>query len=208
MKDQKQAIAEFWRFFQKHKVELAGLSSADHPVYDLILEKLQQINPGLYFEFQSGSGIAQLIITADGDSSLFPLVDSIVDSAPNIPGWSIFPLKPKLGFPVTTTWEGITVSIKDVVFDPLERGDSQELGLRIFVPGLIPENAKAAHNAILRALDQALGERAFAESVQYTEVLPLPDDASSEQYIALTQLENYINWRKKKQREKAGQQMH
>ena len=46
MKDQRDAIAEFWRFFQKYKVELAGISSADHPVYDLILEKLQQKRTG------------------------------------------------------------------------------------------------------------------------------------------------------------------
>jgi len=95
-----------------------------------------------------------------------------------------------------------------VVFDPLERKDSEDLGLRILVPGLTPENVKDAHNAILRALDHGLGERAFAECVQYTEVLPSPEDASAEDYIRLTELENYINWRKKKRREKAGQQMH
>lgn len=205
MNNKTQAIAKFWRFFQKHKIELAGIESADNPVYDKVLDQLQLINPGLYFEVSSGTGISEFIITADGDSSLFRLADCIVASAPDIPGWSIHSLKQKHGFPVTASWEGVTVIISDVVFDPLDLNDSQDLGLRIFVPGLSSKKTKDAHNAILRALDHALGERYFAESVQYTEVLPLPKGISAEDYIPLTELENFINWRKKKQEEKAAQ---
>ena len=91
-------------------------------------------------------------------------------------------------------------------FYPLEQEDSKYLGLRIFVPGIASEHVEDAHNAILRALDHALGERQFAESVQYTEVLPLSSDASAQDYIALTELENYISWRKKKPEERNGQQ--
>jgi hypothetical protein len=206
MTDKSQAIAKFWYLFQQQSSKLGAISSADHSVYDLILDQLQKIHPKLYFEFSLGPGTSELIITAEGDSSLFPLVDAIVASAPKIPSWSVLSLKPKLGFPNTTTWEGITVNIADVVFDPLEREASKDLGLRIFVPGLAREHSEDSHNALLRALDHALGERNFAESVQYTEVLPLPGDASAEDYIPLTELENYINWRKKKQEERIGQQ--
>ena len=199
MPGKEQQIAEFWKVFLKHESELATISTADHPVYDLILERLHRINSGLYFEFSCGSGESELVVTAEGDSSLFPLVYSIVANAPDIQGWSIIPLKPKLGFPSTSTWECVTVTIADVVFDPLERKGSRDLGLRIFVPGLARECIEDAHNALLRALDHALGEREFAEAVQYTDVLPLPDDASTEDYIPLTSLEDYINWRKKAQ---------
>jgi len=206
MTDKTQSIEEFWRLFKKQAPELAAISSADHPVYDLILEQLQQIDPGLYFEFSSGHGTAELIITAEGDSSLFSLVEAIVAGAPDISGWTILSLKPKLGFPVNARWEGTTVTIADVVFDPLEWEDSQDLGIRIFISGLTPEHAEDAHNALLRALDHGLGERAFAECVQFTEVLPLPSDASAEEYIPLTELENYINWRKKNRNKESAHQ--
>jgi hypothetical protein len=88
----------------------------------------------------------------------------------------------------------------------LEREDSEDLGLQIFVPGVPPEHVDDAHNALLRALDHALGERRFAESVQYTEVLPLPDDASPEDYIPLAELENYINRLERERAETTGQQ--
>ena len=121
-----ETIAEFWRVFQEHEGELAAVSSADHPVYDRILDQLQQINPKLYFEFSSNTGELELIITADGNRSLFELVESIVAAAPKIPGWSVHALKPKLGFPITTRWEGITITIADTVFEPLERHGSQD----------------------------------------------------------------------------------
>ena len=200
-----QAISKFWRVFQQHAGELAEISSADEPVYDLILDQLQQIHAELYFEFSSEPGEFELIITAEGNSSLFPLVDSIVASAPAIPGWSILSLKPKIGVPVVATWEGIAVTVADVAFEPMERSGSEDLGLRLFVPGLAPEYAEDAHNALLRVLDHALGEREFAESVQYTEVLPLPSDASAEDYIPLVEIENYINWRRAKHAERTGQ---
>src|SRR5262249_44452383 len=106
-----QAISEFWRAFESHEDALSKVSSADHPVYDLILDRLQQVHPELYFEFSSEPRNCVIIITAEGDSSLFPLVESIVASAPKIAGWSVVPLKPKLGFPVAATWEGFTVAI-------------------------------------------------------------------------------------------------
>jgi hypothetical protein len=199
MKNTSHAIANFWLVFQEHSKQLAAITTADDPVYDLILEQLQQIHPQLYFEFSSQPQLSELVITAEGNRSLFPLVDSIVASAPEIPGWVIFALKPKLGFPVTATWEGITVTIANIVFDVLE-GDSDDLGLRIFVPGLASEHANDAHNALVRALDHALGEKELADSVQYLEVVPLPDDASAKDYIPLAELENYIKWRRKQER--------
>jgi hypothetical protein len=133
-------------------------------------------------------------------------VESIVAAAPEIAGWSILALKPKLGFPVTATWEGITITIADIVFDPLVRDDTDDLGIRMFVPGITAESTEDAHNALLRALDHALGEKGFSESVQYTEVVPLPPDASADDYLPLTELENWFNWRKKRQDQRTGQE--
>jgi hypothetical protein len=204
MADISEAIRAFWRVFQDHQAEFVTISTADHPVYDLILAQLQQVNPGLFFEFSTQPQKAELIITADGKRSLFPLVERVVRDAPDIPGWSILALKPKLWFPVTASWEHVTIRIADVVFDPLQDPDSIDLGLRLFVPDLRPEDTQDAHNAILRALDHGLGEKDFADSVTYTEVRPLPDGASPEDHIPLVQLENYIAWRKRELKEDAG----
>ncbi len=167
-------IAEFWNLFQQCAVDLAVCKSADSPVYDALLEKLQRIDPGLYLEFSAGPGACELIIRAEGNRALFSLVLEVVAAAPVIDGWTILALKPQLGCPKTTQWEGLTLLLADIVFDPLEEDGSSELGLRLFVPGLEEKDIDDAHNALLRALDHILGEERFAEAVRFTEVLPLP----------------------------------
>ena len=187
-----EAIRGFWAYFRDHQAGLAAVTSADTPEYDGMLEALQEIDPGLYFEFSTQGSEREFIVTAEGQRELFPLVDRIVEAAPDIDGWRFLALKPKLGFPVTTRWETFTLTLAGVAFDPLENSKG-DLGLRLYVPDLRPEDAKDAHNALLRAIDHGLGERLFAEKVGHTEVAPMP--SNPEKFIPLADLEAYIAWR-------------
>ncbi len=104
-------------------------------------------------------------------------------------------MKPKLGLPVEVRWRDVTLGLEDVTFEPLEREGSNELGLRIIIPGLEAEEREDARNAILRALDHALGEEAFANSVQHIEVCPLPENANQDDFIPLEHLDSFIKAR-------------
>jgi len=188
------AISAFWSLFRERARDLAVAGAADCAVYDQLLEQLQKVAPGLYLEFCSDPHECELIVTAEGNRDLFPIARAIVAAAPAIEGWTIRALKPKIGFPKTTRWEGFTLRIDDIVFDPLEL-DGSDLGLRIFVPGIEAKDVENAHNAVLRALDHGLGEEKFAETVQSTEVRPLPADAAATDYIPLHDLEKFIEWR-------------
>ena len=188
------AVSEFWNLFVESAVALSQLNTADDPLYIELLEKLKEINSALFFEFSTQPENCELIITAEGDRDLFACVEDIVSAAPKVNGWTIFALKPKLGFPKTTTWEGYEISIADVVFEPL-KNKTNDLGLRLFISGLNELDVEHAHQGLLRAIDHGLGEREFAESIQYIEVVALNE--SSSKYIPLTELEKYIQWRKK-----------
>jgi hypothetical protein len=190
------AITVFWSLFAKRADALARIRSADEPVYDELLDQIQTIDPGLFVEFSAQPGSCELIITAEGDSSLFPLVDAVVSAAPQLDGWQFFALKPKLGFPKSVVWEGYEVSIADVVFEPLSASGSDDLGLRLLVPGLDEGDRDRAHNGLLRALDHGLGERAFAQAVQHTEVATL--EGPADEHIPLEDLERFIEWRRKR----------
>jgi hypothetical protein len=191
------AIVEFWDLFRLRAAALAAIESADDPTYDELLEKLHRIDPGLYFELSSNPGACELIVTAEGERDLFPLARTVVGAAPMVDGWTIQALKPKLGFPVTTQWENLTLVIADIAFDPVEC-DGGKLGLRIFVPGLDPKDAEDAHNALLRAMDHGLGEEMFAEAIQGTEVHPMPAGATASNFIPLVELEAFVRWRERK----------
>lgn len=195
-----QAIADFWRYFEEHKDEIARLSTADHPDYDALLGRLQRIHEGLFIEFSTGPESCELIVTAEGDVELLGLAEKTVSEAPDVEGWAILALKPKLGFPEFSQWEGRKIAVRELVFEPLSTEAPDDLGLRVFVPELDAKDADKAHAAIVRAIDHGLGERCFAEEVQYLEVCPLPEDDRPDRHIPLVNLEGFIEWRKKRRR--------
>ena len=145
-------LSEFWDLFLECERRLAKAESADDPVYDELLERLHAVHPGLFLEFSSTPGARELIVTAEGDESLFPLVDTIVEAAPEVPGWTVHALRPRTGFPETSRWESVTVTTSDLVFDPLSREGSDDLGLRVFVPAGTDDTDRATlnHTVIVR----------------------------------------------------------
>ena len=191
----KKEIAEFWRDFQEHKFHLARIETADDPIYDQVLASLQRVDPGLWFEFCSSPEENEFIVTAEGEVRLFPLVEEIVREAPEIPDWKIFALKPKRGFPVTTRWEQTQVTIGAVLLLPVFK-TTGEMGLKLYAPDVTPSNKDDIHNALLRALDTALGEREFAESVGASWVYPIEE--APHHAIKLTELDDYLQRRKNK----------
>ena len=198
----KAKIQDFWTLFSLRADALARIGSAEDPVYDEVLAKLQEINDGLFFEFSTRGSASEIIITAEGEKALFGLVDDIVAAAPRVRGWSYVALKPKVGLARSITWEGHTIDCAEVVFEPLEDEKTGEFGIRLLVPDLSDDRSESAHNGLLRVLDHALGERRFADEIRFTEVAALDEDA--EDYIPLADLDRFIDWRKDQRVKKAG----
>lgn len=186
-------IAEFWRCFLEHREEFASARSIKDPVCDVILDALKRVNPKLWFEFCTNPGVNEFIVSAEGKRTLFPLVEEIVARAPEMKEWKIFALKPRLGFPLSTNWEGREVQLAEVIVRPVFHQETRELALQLFVDGVTDANKGRIHNALLRALDHGLGERRFAEEVIATWVYPLsklPEEGLS---FPLVELEAYLD---------------
>ena len=184
------AIPAFWEHFVAHADELARIESADDPVYDAMFEKLQAIDEGLFFQFATGDP-HDLVITAEGDSELFPLVEQIVAAAPSVAGWTVTALKPKLGFPVTAAWEGVSVAVGGVLAAPA-LDDDENPGLILFVPEWREADEDDLRCALLQAIDHGLGERRSAEVVTFVEVRPLAEAADGVSF-PLTELEQHLD---------------
>jgi hypothetical protein len=195
-----QAIAPFWLQFRERQDELKAIRSAAEPVYDQLLEALQQVERRLYFEFSVNGDSCELIITADGKQEVFPAARAVVAAAPPLPGWNIHALKPKLGFPKLVSWEGASLDVARVMFDPLERKSTGELGLDLVLTGVDAAHATDAHNALLRAIDHGLGEERHATAIAFTQLKLLPQEADTSTFIVLTELERFLDWRDAKRR--------
>lgn len=167
------AIAAFWDTFVRLAGDLAHTQDANTALYDELLAALQCVHAGLYVEFSTGEAPHELIITADGDTSLFSLVHDIVARAPVMAGWTFLALKPQVGVAETFGFRDVELRAEDVFFEPLRLEGSRALGLEFIVRGLASAHIEDAHNAILRATDLALGEKTFATTVEHTRVRAL-----------------------------------
>jgi hypothetical protein len=189
----------FWRWFQSNLTAFSRLENPDEPFWDEALAQLKQVDTGLWFELSRGEDERELVITAEGKSELFPIVDTLVARAPQVAGWRFAALKPAMGFDFVTTYEGVRFDAAEMWFRPLTSPSRpSELGLRIGVPDLNPSIKRQAENAVLIILDTALGERDAATAVNHVEVVPLPDSPEAERYIALPSLQRYLEWRKQR----------
>ena len=198
--EQHRAIAAFWQWFRENKSNLDSLAETSDPLWDVTLERLKAIAQGLWFELSNlGVTPREFIITVEGQTDLFDLVEEIVEEAPADPNWKFVALKPPMGFDFKTTYEGIELDPKALWFLPLENSaDPLALGLRIGVPDYKLDKQRSIHNAVLVILDTALGERVAASKIQHVEVRRLPQSPEANGYIALTELADYVEWRKRK----------
>lgn len=194
------AITGFWTWFRANDAKLKAMPNADHPFWDTALAQLQLVHRGLRFEMSDPvRGRREFVITAEGDSKLFPLVDALVAAAPSMDTWTFVALKPAMGFDFTHQYEDVLYDPKSMWFLPLAtEGHPDALGLRIGIPSLRELDQDAAEFAVTIILETGLGERERAADVQYVEVVRLPNDPAKEGYIELPELAAYIAWLKRK----------
>lgn len=176
------------------------MKDAEHPLWDVTLSHLKQIHPGLWFEISDlVDGAREFVITAEGNSELFSLVDMMVATSSPLCGWRFVALKQASGFEFTTEYEGLRLDPSAIWFLPMDiRDDPSAVGLRFGIPNLRHEQQRQAENGVLVMLDTAMGERESAAAFQRFEVAPLPAEPEKEGYIELRNLPAYIMWRRKR----------
>src|SRR5688572_25644184 len=196
MADTERATDNFWKAFRERAAELAAVKSADEPVYDFLLERLHEVDPGLFLELSINEQPCELTISADGNRELFPLARSVVAAAPAVDGWTIRALKPKQGFPEGARFNEVSIKTEGIVFQAFESDeDPRGIHLLIFIPGITEEEKEDAHNAVLRLLDHALGEEELALGICETDVAVLADGAQPEDAYTLVELPALLNSR-------------
>ncbi|WP_431050910.1 hypothetical protein [Roseateles sp. L2-2] len=193
-----QKINAFWTWLASRQADLDALTSPDYPFWDELLEHLQAVNDGLWFEVSApGEDDRELVITAQGQWELFPLVEAMVSVAPELPGWIPVALKPAMGFDFGIKYEGLDLNPNGIWFEPLVDPDAPEvLGLRVAIEGFNVDQEDDFANGLLIMLDTALGEKAAATDVDLVEVCEVPDDPDDEGFLPFAELASYLAWRK------------
>jgi hypothetical protein len=188
----------FWTWFAENEARIRQIRTAGVPLIRLVHAKLREIAPKLTIELSADDNPKELIISASGDRSLFPLVREVVSRAPKLPGWRFIALKPPRGFPQQTRFGESVHRPAEMWFIPLRKeGAPSFLGLRIGYPWYGSTHAKVERNGVYEVLEAALGEETLSGEVQYVEVAPLPDNPEDAGWGRLHELPMFLRNQKK-----------
>lgn len=154
-REQTQTETGFWQWFRFNEGVLFE-AEPDHGIYLTLGAELCKINPNFAFEIgPRNSDRRELVFSAGGIREVFPIVESLLAAAPDLPRWKFVKFRQRRE-PLDLEFDGLFISA-DSVSVSLQL-DGPKIGLTVFIPGY----TKKAHDAYLSIaflfLDHALGE--------------------------------------------------
>ena len=199
------AITQFWNWFEENNKAYTFLDSVDDEVkeklIDEFLERLHKFCNGIYFEIGGPpDGNLELIITAEGNKKHFDKVEELINSAPQINGWSFIAFKPPMEGHFKSKWGELELNTEDLWFRPLSNKNNSDLGLRIYLKNYdLIENKKFLMTMLYKMLDTIVGEKSFAQDISYVDADLQPDEPEKNGIHPILKLPAYIKWYKSQQ---------
>lgn len=196
---------DFWGWFEKNSSKYFFLNQVDdeeekEKLLDQFLEMLHNYSPNLFFEIGGHPNEKQdLIITADGNLDYFSKVEELVGQAPKLKDWNFVAFKPPVEGNFVIEYKGVKIDPSKTWFLPLENeNEPNMLGLRICTSDYEHSKENEFINAAYIVLDSILGEKLASLNIQHVEVGDLPKNPKEEGLMSLTELTEYIRWKKSK----------
>jgi hypothetical protein len=186
-------IKNFWGWFVREKLLFETMTDANRDErLNLILEHLAPISDGLALEVSKEfHGVRDIIISADGDKSKFPIVQEIVKGAPKISGWTVTAFRQKANEDFVLTYENFRLSPSEMSFRPFIDGDS--LDLLIYADSIGSKNQEDVVKYGLIAMDNVIGEYAATLKVRSFEFKDKREIAKGEKVYNLDKLPKFVD---------------
>jgi len=176
----------FWEWFTDvEEMIYDELKENPEELSFLIHEHLTDIHPDLVFDipFEQVDHAYQLIISADGDSSLFQTVFDLCEQAPRYTRWHIISLRPRTSQQdQAIELDGLYLEYEDIFYKTTN--DDLPMELEIYIKGYDKLDNRYIHGYFL-LLDTLLGEY---DAVTYTETIkvePYFEEENLKRFITL-----------------------
>jgi hypothetical protein len=159
----------FWKWFTTNS---PSLSKEPKPidVMNRIQEQLNKGHPGVLAEIGSTKERRKLVLTADGDRKIFPIIQRLYASRPTVEGWDVVAFRPRDINALTIEMNGQKLDPRAVRYRAQRSGD--QLDVEVFVPGYVEGDKTMAQMAFI-ALDHTLGEYDVETKVAGIKLLPI-----------------------------------
>ncbi|WP_025743529.1 hypothetical protein [Aquimarina pacifica] len=191
-------IEVFWKEFETNETEISKLKTEEQLVR--LNKMVKKISPGLLIEFFNNQ-VEQdnLVISADGNKTLFSLVHQIVDSSIDSEFFNFIALRQETpgyhGFKI----EGKELLIEEMTFIP------QEMDYGLFVIFVFSNKSNTIDRGFLEnygmnTIDYLIGEKKFSEDIDDFEFIFTKDldviNMKNEKSFPLSELSSYLTKRK------------
>lgn len=155
----------FWEWFSKNADTYFQFEQNQDVLFSKLKAELGNIHPDLTFEFGPifKDGTRELIISADGIKSIFPIVIHLVKQAPSIQNWKIVAFRQPHKEVTQINYQGLVINFKDVFFRYSK--DNGQICLELNIRGFYESPEWTAGIFIL--LDNVLGEYHTEMSLSY-----------------------------------------
>lgn len=197
------SIESFWVWFSKNEKKYRNFQDNPDKYLNELLSKAEKISEGLAIELEPPKdGIINMTVSADGDVDLFPVVQQIVDKAPNISGWRFFAFRQRV--PAEKV-KGMVLKAQNhelnpdmMKFSPVINGDS--LDIIIYANNVTAENYNQVAYGGLMLVDNILGEYDCVTKVRSYDFKNMPSNTDNlTDLFPLIELAAYVdNFHKRK----------
>lgn len=171
--------AALWAWTKANLDDLRAVKTGSEPVTAGLAEQLERVDKRLAFELGVGKDAFELIISADGNPAVFPVVKRLVAAAPPLKGVKVIAFRPRKGPGFQLEIAGTKVGFEDVLFTAAPDPKTPSLvAVTLYLKHLDEKNREAFLNAAFILLELALGEYDVATKLGQLELKALPEDAA------------------------------
>jgi len=155
----------FWDWFSKNADLYFHFEKNQDILFSKLKSELEKIHSDLVFEFSPifDDGTRELVISADGIKSVFPIVTDLIKQAPTLKNWKIIAFRQPHKNVTQITYQNLTIDFNDVFFR--YAGDNGKIGLELNIRGFY--ESPEWSTAVFVLLDNVLGEFHTEMSLSY-----------------------------------------
>ncbi len=189
-------IKSFWKELKTNEIEINKLPTEKK--LDRLNKMVKKVSDGLLIEFSISENKelpTDIVISANGNEKLFPLVDKIVDSAYKSEIFTFTALRQAKPDYVGFDYDGKELLIKAMAFVPHETEKGLGVEFIVFEKAMNVDR-KFMQDYGLMTIDYLIGERIFAEEIIACDFYFKSDIDGETKAIPLTELNNYLNKRR------------
>lgn len=158
---------KFWDWFEKNQEtyysEIENLEIREK-IFNELTKNLNKVNEDLVFEFGGidENNVREFIISAEGIKELFPVVEKLIEKAPELKNWKFNAFRQRVsGDYVKIKYDDFEIGYSDIYYR--SENDNGKLGIELNIKNY--DGKGQTKNAVFILLDSLLGEYDVATKI-------------------------------------------